>query len=297
MATTTASVVCDNSTLAHFQSWVQAIFTALTTLGWTQTTDTGQAANPPAAVPSSTYVYYVFKSADALSTSAPIFLKLEVGFSSTLPSIRITAGSGSDGVGNVTGPTMGPYIITGNGATNGQSNQGSTAFNCYFSGDSGSFRMMMWQGGSAAEVVFVIERSRDTSGNATADHVSIAAMNAVGNTGAGNLQQSFIPSQTSAAEKSSAILGIQPNSSGGGNYAGKTPAGPVIPLIGFPGNQMLALVMASAADVVESNGTVVTVNIYGSNHSFLFTLAGNIPTFCGRLNGANQNGALGMLYE
>ena len=89
MATATSSVVCDNSSLANFQAWVAAIWSAFGTFGWAQTADTGQSANPPAAVPSSAYVYQIFKAADAAATATPILRKGRMRF-------QLDAGSSSD---------------------------------------------------------------------------------------------------------------------------------------------------------------------------------------------------------
>ncbi len=78
--------------------------------------------------------------------------------------------------------------------------------------------------------------------------------------------------------------------------SGKVAANPVIPLVGYPGNQMLGFVSATAPDVTESNGTPATVAVYGANHSYLFTQQGSIFTV-GLLVNFPANGSLGMLYE
>jgi hypothetical protein len=291
MATATATVVCDNSTLANFKSWAQAISSAFSTLGWTQTADTGQVNwSTIASVPSSTYVYEIWEAADSASSTTPIFVKFEYGFSSASVAFRVTVGSGSNGSGTITGSVIGPW------ATTGLANQGATTFNCYFSGDAGTFRLMMWQTFTLGCTVFGIERSRDTSGAETTDYVT-ALMAAANSTGGAWHQQTMVSGSPTVCPAGGAI-----NSSNGSvatafaTATGKVAAFPVIPIVGYPGNQMLGFVAAVAADVNESNGTPATVNIYGSNHSYLFSKQGDL-TLWGEVNPNGVGGAAGMLYE
>lgn len=298
MATTTSSVVCDNSTLANFKSWAQVISNAFSLFGWTQTADTGQVNwGTIASVPSSAYVYEVWKAADAQSTTTPIYVKIEYGFNSTNIQIRITVGSGSDGSGGITGSIIGPRVIT-NG-TGSIANQGATTFPCYLSGDAGEFRFMMWQtNSSAAETIFGIERSKDTSGNKTTDYVTVIGLNA-GST-SGWFQQSMATgSSTVTAMENNLFTCVSTSNAPQTEYysvPNTTAANPVIPLVGYPGNQMLGFCSAASADVAESNGTTVTVNIYGANHAFLATKQNQMINV-GRLSAGGQNGALLMRYE
>src|SRR6266478_9217496 len=104
MATSTGNSVNDNSSLANFKSWAQAISNAISGFGWVQTGDTGQVNwGSIASVPSSTYVYEIWKANDAAAATLPIYLKIEYGFSATVPRIRMTVGTSSNGSGTITG--------------------------------------------------------------------------------------------------------------------------------------------------------------------------------------------------
>src|SRR5512146_67373 len=167
MATATANLVHDSSTLANLQSWAQFIFDGFnTTAGWTQTSDTGQTA-PSSASSLTTSYYFLFRMADGLQTSCPVFVKITYGASATSVQFTISVGQGSDGAGSLTGAVS---DVPGNGLT---TNQGVATFPCYVSGDSGSIRFMMWQSNTANTCrVFGIERSKNSSGSNTGDYVT-----------------------------------------------------------------------------------------------------------------------------
>lgn len=297
MATATSSVVCDNSSLANFKSWARVISNAFSSFGWTQTSDTGQVNwGTIASVPSSAYVYEVWKAADAQASTTPIYVKMEYGFSAAAIRIRITVGSGSDGSGNITGSIMGPYIITSAGGS--IPNQGAGTFACYLSGDAGEFRAMMWQTSTAAEAIFGVERSKDTSGAKTTDYVTLVACNAASTVGW--VQQSMATGSTNVTAQEFNLMTFVSTSSGPQtefySVPATTAANPVIPLVGYPGNQMLGFCSAAGADVAESNGSTITVNMYGANHAFLATKQSNLQSI-GQLAVGGQHGALLMRYE
>jgi hypothetical protein len=136
-------------------------------MGWVQTSDTGQVnwGSSP-AVPSSTYVYEIWKPADALQTgSTQYFLKVEYGFSSSSPRIRFSVGTGTNGSGTLTGFIIGPYTSTA------YANQGSNPFECYFSGDIGRMGMLLWRNGASSPVCFAVERTHNADGTDSSDGV------------------------------------------------------------------------------------------------------------------------------
>jgi hypothetical protein len=157
---------------------------------------------------------------------------------------------------------------------------------------------MMWQTNSAAEVVFGIERSKDTGGAKTTDYATFLAANAIGLT-IWVQQSMYTGSSTPTARELNIMTFVSTTVSPQTEFysvTGKVAANPIVPLVGFPGNQMLGFCSAAAADVAESNGTVITVSIYGGNHSYLATKQGNL-TNIGKLSLSGQNGALLMRYE
>lgn len=164
MATYTTSVPMSNSTDAMFRLWVQAIDTALTTLGWVQTSDTGQISDlttmlKPAAT-GTAVGYRIYRMNDSLQSTVPWFIKLIVGSTSggqTSPSINLQAGSGTNGAGTLTGITSTARVNDAGGANNS-----TNYFNCYFSGDSGRFTGYMWANSGGA-VVWNFSRTVNSS--------------------------------------------------------------------------------------------------------------------------------------
>jgi hypothetical protein len=290
MATNTANLVADNSSLANFKSWAQFISNFFATAGWTQTTDTGQVNwGTIASVPSSTYVYEIWKAADSQASTTPIYVKMEYGFSATLVGIRVTTGTGSNGSGTLTGAIMGPYTGAGTPA-----NQGGTTYPCYASGDSGDIRFMMWQSNATVESIFGIERSKDSSGAKTTDYFSLLLTNA-GNAN-GWVQQTTLGGLVTSAETN--FVSVSSSNAGASEtFNSTTAANPVFPLIGKLGNPMLGFCMALAADVSE--GASVTVSIYGANHTYIATKLGSVQNMTVYSAGshAGQKTATLMRYE
>jgi hypothetical protein len=288
MATATSNVVSDNSSLANFKSWAQFISNFFTTAGWTQTTDTGQVNwGTIASVPSSTYVYEIWKAADSQASTTPIYVKVEYGFSSTQVGIRITTGTGSNGSGTLTGATMGPYVIA-NGTT---ANQGGTTYPCYASGDAGEIRFMMWQSNTTAEQIFGIERSKDSSGAKTTDYFSLLATGA--NSSGSFVQQTTLAALVTLREQNWVAVACS-NASNTETFNSTTAANPVFPLVGKLGNPMLGFCMTTANDVAE--GASVTVNIYAANHTYIATKLGSISNMSKFTTSGSSTAAL-MRYE
>jgi len=109
-----------------FQAMINEIYTQLvTTCGLSQTSDTGQMANPSLATyPTVLGVtgatgYYVFKFNDTLQSTAPIFLRIDFGDVNVIqaPTCWITVGTGSNGAGTITGVVMTQVCVGANGAS------------------------------------------------------------------------------------------------------------------------------------------------------------------------------------
>jgi hypothetical protein len=264
MATLTGNFVSDNSTLANFKSWAQSISTAFSTFGWTQTTDTGQVNwSTIGAVPSSP-VYEIWKSADALSSTMPIFVKIQYG-TSTQPTIIVQLGTGSNGSGTLTGPLTTAHPVTGLPGSGGA----ATTFPCYFSGSNCEIRVGMWANPAVSSIpaMFCIERSKDTSGNNTADYVTYVAC-ATYTTGGGQgagFQQTMTSSAVSNVH--AGPFTALPQFSSGSDF-GTVAAYPLFPSVGKVGNPMLGLMAAPIADAAI-NSIVTVSSMYGSTHTYV----------------------------
>lgn len=294
MATATGNYVQDNSSLTNFKSWAQAISNALAAFGWVQTTDTGQVNwSTIAAVPASTYVYEIWKAGDALAATMPIFLKIEYGFSTTIPRIRITVGTGSSGAGVINGVVQ---SSTPQQITNDIANSGSTTYPCYFSGNSAEFRMSMWSNPSGAPqtgVVFGIERSKDGTGANTNEYITVLGVN---QSSAGQCYQQTIKATGSGNRENGVIAPALSNGSGTGSAFGTVAALPVFPILGKVGNPMLGFMTATLNDV-GINSTVTVNSVYGSAHTYVVAGGGNISSGIGQKTVNSTNMALLMRYE
>lgn len=268
MATANGNYVSDNSTLANFQSWAGAIHSAITAFGWVQTSDTGQTVPSAAAsVPSNAYNYVIYKANDSLAASMPIYLKFEYGYSSTSPRIRMTVGTSSNGSGTITGNVVSsaPWEIT-----TLESNQGSTTFPCFFSGDAGNFRMYMWQSPVInTGVFFSIARSVNSSGAGTSDYFTVLSASAYYGVGpnTGLWQQTISSSYVYFRENGFIGIGITAGS-GTGAASGTVAAYPIFPHIGKIGNPLLDVMGACGSDVADG-ATVTVASMYGSTHSYI----------------------------
>jgi hypothetical protein len=292
MATATSNLVHDNSSLANFKAWAQFLFDGFNSVaGWTQTTDTGQTA-PSAAGSVGTY-YFLFKMADALQASCPVFVRVAYGTSGTSVGFSVNVGQGSDGSGNLTGATTAAF------GSPFSTNEGATTFPCYVSGDAGSIRFMMWQSNSInCCTVFVIERSKDSSGASTASYASLLFGQAqTSNTGSFAFV-SLLAGNPNPTPNYASVGGNQSGWPSQGvpvslSYNGNVAAVPIVPLVGYPDNPMLDACCAYSGDVTE--GAIVTVSIYGSNHSYIASKQGTLSHPAGGT--ADVYNAILMRYE
>src|SRR5882757_2238071 len=117
--TVTTNTVVDQSTDAAFRVWIaEAITVLFTTLGVTQTADTGQintATVTRPAVINTAAGYVIGRFNDTAQSTSPVFFKLEFGTGTvqpTNPAMWITIGTGSNGSGTLTG-VIGTRVSTG----------------------------------------------------------------------------------------------------------------------------------------------------------------------------------------
>lgn len=199
MAVANPNTVVDQTTDAGFRTWVQEIITALfTTLGVTQTADTGQINTTTvtrAAVINTAAGYVIGRFNDAAQATSPIFFKLEFGTGAvqpTQPAMWITVGTSSNGTGTITGTTTARTAIGGFGPITNVATPFVTRF-CY-STTAGVLWMNWKQGGGGTATLslagFAIYRSADNTGAVTTDSVHLWAVSgsAASNTATGRLQ-------------------------------------------------------------------------------------------------------------
>lgn len=364
MATSTANLVCDGSTLANYKSWCQFISNGLATCGWTQTNDTGQvnwtstvvaiSANThsgsnntytytltsgPAlrvgmsivitgmtnagnngtytitalgagtftvvdaggvteagsagtgtttAIASVSTVYEIWQATDALAATLPIIMKIQYSANVT---ITITVGTSSNGTGTITGSNNGGIQIT-----SANTNQGSTLFPCYLSGDTGRFCFYMWGSFSAfVQSVFSVERSKNSSGSDTADYINVSNASS----GSQNATQQAIYPTTLTPREGSIISFCNSSAVSTGYWNGSTAVFPQFPMIGKVGNPILGFALADSTDV-GTFSTVTITSFYGGSHNYITTATPSTNNWNAGIGGSRNSGAtpsLLMRYE
>ncbi len=170
MTTTSFTCASVQTTDAEFRAWGSALSTALAAVGLVKTADTGQIDWTTVAKPTATNTaagYEVWRFADTLQSTAPIFIKIEYGTGSTAayPQIWVTVGQSSNGSGTI------GSVMADRAALASLINS-ATTYPCYVSsGDGSMLAIVMWAGGTALAPVIVIDRSRDSTGAPSADGI------------------------------------------------------------------------------------------------------------------------------
>ena len=173
MSTYSAPIAASVSTTTYMRAFAHFIVDQLSAWGWVQTADTGQTATdslPAEANTNTVGGYQIWRMGDALQATAPVFLKIEFGSSSTssAPAVWLTIGTGTDGAGNLTGQVSTRFVL-------GTTVNSTTAQTCYASGATNRCAFAMFMGIQTAtySLFFSIERSKDASGSDTGDGIII----------------------------------------------------------------------------------------------------------------------------
>lgn len=165
----------DVTTDANFRAWGSYISARMAAVGLIQTADTGQVNWTTVLRPTviNTYMgYEIWRLADTLQSTFPVYYKIQYGAGpiATQPSIRVQFGSGSDGVGNLTG-NLSTVFEAGCPAVAGACvvrGSGSTSRFCMNGGFTTAGGYGMW---------FGFERSKDGNGNDTSEAILWLANN------------------------------------------------------------------------------------------------------------------------
>lgn len=276
MAVSTINAYCDGSTLTNFNAWAYWMYQQFLAFGWVQTADSGQGTFPASgSVPSTAGSYYaVFQSADGLSSATKITVKLEFwADGSNVPNFGLTVGTGgTDGAGNL----LSPYTLRvyGSGGNNFKAYTANTSdlLPCFASGDSGSIRFGLWNGGLTSPdyynlMYIIIGRSRDGSGNATSNYVQMWA----GNVQSGKFFQTVFGNNGGAnvLDNTGYLMACYPNVSGSNSWSsgGAILVSPVVQNIGGVSNPTPDFLVGSNKDFPA--GATAAVTVYGTSHTYL----------------------------
>jgi hypothetical protein len=239
MTTASTSTVIDHTSNTGFQNWVTEIVTMLfTTLGVTQTADTGQ-INPatvtrPAVNTMAGYVIGEFN--DTLNSSSPLFFKIQFGTanSAAVPAMSLQIGTGSNGSGTLTGPTTLATFMTNSTLATSTTTPYITRA-CYNATDGVLWLSWKLNGASQTNVSlggFLIARSNNSSGVATGDgaiHVSNASVTTGGAASTGSYLQAISYLNSTAYNSGlfpSAAWGVIPMNLTASLFSGNTQVGP-----------------------------------------------------------------------
>lgn len=156
---------------AQVRSLLTGLRDAIVAVGWAQTADTGQLDPTTATVPASgaDAGYWVFRLNDGIGSG--LYLRLDPGRmgSGGMMRLGVTLGTGSDGAGEITGVIL-PRLDL-NAASTAST---TTAVSSFASSDGHSLAIMHAPENPNCRIQIIIERSRDSSGAATADAIAIA---------------------------------------------------------------------------------------------------------------------------
>ena len=255
----------------QFRAWAQVIHDKLAAVGLVQTSDTGQinlatvakpgAANTPAG-------YEIWRFADALQATAPIFIKVEYGTAAaaTTPSIWITVGQSTNGAGTITGVASTRTQMIPSASTIGT----TKAVYC-----SGSTNRVWLAAGidwvtAANSYFFCVERTRDAAGVDTADGFFLQ-MN--WSSSSGSFMQTGL--WAGGASVGAAIGPLFPINISASRMAVGPNVG-LVPGLFYQGKPFYPVMLGAQAADIPGNLTYI-VDYLGGDHTYL-SLAGAINT-------------------
>jgi hypothetical protein len=267
-----------NSSNAAFQQWATEVIAQLLALGVTQTSDTGQMANPcVTAAPTATATsagYYVFEFNDTLQSTAPIVFRLDFGSGSStgVPAMWITVGTSSNGSGTINGTSL-AKLYTGGTAT-GSTTSYTSRF-CYNTtqGFLGVVLKIGMGGANESEAGFLLFRTVNSSGASTGDGVMLLTnsdnttlANSGGYMATINFNTSVATIQGTAPLTSSNGWGFVPYSNSSGEVGTETQVYPVFQVRANATTPGIGITNALALNCMTDIplGGTLSINILGS---------------------------------
>ncbi len=165
MSTDTNTTGFAHSTNADYRTWVSELSGMLTTVGFIKSADTGQVDTATATIPGTgSYNYEIRYLDDSLHATKPLYVKIEYGTqASGRPQIRMSAASGTNGSGTLTGTTYFSAQVLCTNAYPGVAT--------YYSGAVAleGFAAFIWKRGllGANSTFFAVARMCDAAGDPT----------------------------------------------------------------------------------------------------------------------------------
>lgn len=272
MATKSDTTLTNNmSTNAHLQANAQFIEDLLvTTGGWVQVTQTGETA-PGSLVKSGSANtksgFRVYRMNDSLQATAPLYMRLDfgTGTSASIFGVWVSLSSSINGSGTPSGTvywtdvaTTQPTLVSAATALTGTVDSRGAAGTGW-----AVWRLFDNNSSSAVHMQMSIERTKDSSGNDTADGFLWMWSTSTPTW----TRMLYIPAGSSppTAETGMQVLMSTNNPSA---VAGNVGIGIPIPMYGYAQQPGLGLITCRASDIAASAS--VTLTLYGASHTYLF---------------------------
>jgi hypothetical protein len=261
----TTTLTPSNSSDPLFRAWGSAINVKLAAAGLVQTADTGQINWTTVTAPvgaTTAQGYEIWRFADALQSTAPVFFKLEYGSGSATnnPGLWITFGSGSSGAGVLTGTTS---VRQAFGST---ASYTTNPLSCYWCGDTNRFVASLFAAGTGLSpsltVVLSFERTVDSSGVVTSEGVLLLVK-----TGSGAYAQVHWNCTTGPTSSWETTVGAMGPQMGTGSSGSQLAVYPVFFTKGVFLNPGLNLFGYFNVDFTAGSTTSFTV--YGASHTYM----------------------------
>lgn len=267
MATDQRNLPAFLSNDADFRTWGAGISAQLAAMGLVKVTGAGEIDHATSVRPAintfnsksgGTNGYEIWRFADSLQATVPVFIKLEYGIGAVAdrPALAYTVGSTHDGSG-----TLGGQLGTRKLLAVQVSKTAGIQLASYCSGSTDRLSMVtnMDSGNSSFSLTMVIERPKDGTGTSTADGVVTLGH-------ASSLSVQSIPASGAVPAQSSISCFARMNANGqtsnlGGNVA-------VCPHLAFFGNFRYGTSLGYAATDIGALASF-TMTHMGSTHTYM----------------------------
>lgn len=255
-----ASLAPDNTSDATFRAWGSGISTRIANMGLVQTGDTGQinwTSVTHATSVNTSAGYEIWRFADSLQSTVPVYFKLEYGESvnSTSTGLWITIGSGSDGSGTLTGRvTARNQLAPSTGSTIAQTH--------VFSGDTNRVGVAVATSLANGIEIFFIERAKNTDGSDSSAGILFSSFS-----GSNIRFMQFLPA-TLPATSSISDSHIQPPTGATSGAFGTDTA--IYPAFLSHGGTYLNACTTHVGyfNADQTRDTTFTITMYGNTHTF-----------------------------
>ncbi len=253
-----------NASDALFRVWGLMISTQLAAAGLVDCADTGSVNWTTVTAPAGANTaagFEVWRFADALQSTKPVFIKIEYGsgVATANPGLWITIGSGTDGSGNLSGALSTRMQIGVGGA------YVTNDLTSYFSGDTNRFSMGLWVQGAGAGSTYAaflsFGRSVDGAGAVTGEAVLFCAHS---NSAWKQVAWNTTTGPTTTVETT---IGAMGPSVGSGSSGSQLSVYPIFHTKGEFFNPGLNALAYFNADIAAMSS--VSFTIYGATHTYL----------------------------